>query len=101
MISPSADTTGARGFCFIGATMKLVVKVKKPEKEEAKPKKMNSKQRKVKAWHDSLHAEGLRQYRFVWPLGTVERLLGGHTNKKANDYVLELVEREIASRSKE
>jgi hypothetical protein len=81
---------------------KLVVKVKKPEAldpVEARPRKLNSKEKKARAWHEALHSKGLRQYRFVWPLGTVERLLGCH-EKKANDYVLELIEREIASRTK-
>ena len=80
--------------------VKLVVKVKKPEVPEViekKPQKMNSRERKAAAWHESLHARGLRQYRFVWPLGTIERLLGCQ-EKKANDYVLELIEREISHR---
>jgi hypothetical protein len=65
-------------------------------------KNMNSHEKRALEWHECLHARGLRQYKFVWPLGTVERLLiGQKSNKKANDYVLELVEREIASRSKE
>ena len=83
------------------AKRKLVVKVKKPdipESVEPKQRKLNAKEKKSKAYHEALHAQGFRVYRFVWPLGTIERLLEKN-DKKANDYVLELIEREIASRS--
>jgi hypothetical protein len=82
------------------AKRKLVVKIKKPdtpESAEPKHRKLNSKEKKSKAYHEALYSQGLRRYQFIWPLKTIERLLEGN-EKKANDYVLELIEREIAAR---
>jgi hypothetical protein len=98
-VNPARGT--ARMLFLLGGSMdlpkkKIVLKVKSSAAKEKFERRLAERKKTRKPTKDELLAlEGRRFYSFTWPIGIISKLCEG-TEIKANDYVLDLIEKEIA-----